>query len=84
LGDGKAGFGQPRRAADQHHEEDEGRHGEEPEPNSPAIVKVCRLSDGGRSVRYGHGDVKGFYPERRGGTQAPPFVSNMTKAQTAP
>jgi hypothetical protein len=66
LGDGKAGFGEPRRAPNQHHEKDQGRHRDEPEPNSAAIVKACRLGEGRCAVGYGHEDVKGLYPERLG------------------
>ena len=83
LGDGEAGFGEPRRAADQHHEKDKARHRDEPESNSPAIVKACRLGDGRRAVGYGHEDVKGLYPERLGGTEARLLSSNMSKAQRA-
>ena len=70
LGDGEAGFGEPRRAPNQHHEKDKARHRDEPESNSPAIVKACRLGHGWRAVGYGHEDVKGLYPERLGGTEA--------------
>ena len=63
LGDGEAGFGEPRRAADQHHEKDKARHGDEPETNSPAIVKARCLDGDGRGVGYGHEDVKSLCPE---------------------
>jgi hypothetical protein len=55
LRDREAGFGEPRRTANQHHEKDKARHGDEPETNGPAIVKACRLDGGGRGVGYGHG-----------------------------
>jgi hypothetical protein len=54
LGDGEAGFGEPRRAANQHHEKDKARHRDEPGPDSPAIVKARCLDGGGRGAGYGH------------------------------
>ena len=66
LRDGEAGFGEPRRAPNQHHEKDEARDRDEPEANRPAIVKACRLGGGRRAVGYGHEDAKGLYPERLG------------------
>ena len=56
LGDGEAGFGQPRRAADQHHQKDEARDRDQPEADRPAIVEACGLGGGGRAVSDGHGD----------------------------
>ena len=81
LGDGEAGFGEPRRAANQHHEKDKARHGDQPEANSPAIVKARRLGGGGRGVGYGHGKFESVCAGSPSEDLSPPFVSNMPKAQ---
>ena len=55
LGDGEAGFGEPRRAADQHHEKNQARDGDQPETDGAASIEAYGLGGGGRAVRYGHG-----------------------------
>ena len=84
LGDREAGFGEPRRAADQHHEKDKACDGDQPETNGPASVKARGLGDGGRGVGYGHGGCGSLCPERVGEEDKPRLLSQTCpKAQTA-
>ena len=54
LGDREAGLGEPRRAADQNHEEDETGHRNQPEANGGSNLEACGSGGGGRAAGQGH------------------------------
>ena len=74
LGDREAGFGEPRRAADQNHEEDETGHRNEPEANGGSNLEAGGLGGGGRAAGQGH----------RNGTSALLELKPWLLAQTRP